>query len=425
MPTAMACRPDGTVLVTSLKGGVYVARDSDGDGELDLYQPFFDELASPFGVVATGNEVLVGHKHELLRLFDDDHDDFCERAEVVSTGWGVTFDYHDWMVGPVPDGQGNSLLALSCQQDRRSAAEAIGRGKLIRTRPDRGFDIYCEGLRFPMGLIRTKEGDVFATDNQGVTNPFNELNHLQPGRHYGFFSAREEHKEGQVTEPAAIEIPHPWTGSVNGLAIVPEDGSFGPFGGHLIGAEYTTRRLIRMSLQRVGDTFQGCVYPFGEADRAMIERDDALLGPISLCFSGNGTLYVGSMIDSGWGGGNNRGAIEQVRFTGQLPLGIREVRAWTGGFDVDFTQPVDQRFADPKLYRVSSYRRVHTAGYATPDRDREDAAITKVERLPGGVRLHLSTMREGFVHEISLISPNDGQKSPYPAVAYYTLLRIP
>src|SRR5262249_49422171 len=153
-----------------------------------------------------------------------------------------------------------------CQQDKRSSAAALGRGKLIETRADGGFDIFAHGLRFPMGLAINKQGDLFATDNQGVTNPFNEINHLRKGKHYGFFGALETRQPGQLVEGPAIDIPHPWTGSVNGLTFVPEGDSFGPYAGQLIGAEYTTRRLIRMSVQKVGETYQGCVYPFGEAD---------------------------------------------------------------------------------------------------------------------------------------------------------------
>ena len=428
MPTGMAFHDDGSMFVTSLKGGVFHLRDTNNDGEYDTYHPFADELSSPFGVVVDGNDILVAHKPELVRLKDTDGDDYADRAEVVSSGWGVTSDYHDWMVGPVPAKEGGYYLALSCQQDKRSPAAAVGRGKLLLSTPDRGFEIVTSGLRFPMGLTANQAGDLFATDNQGVTNPFNELNHLRPGKHFGFFSAVEQRSPNQVVEVPAIEIPHPWTGSVNGIAFVPSDERFGPYGGQLIGAEYTTRRLIRMSLERVGDTFQGCTYPFGEAGRQAIEKDETFLGPISLAFAKDGTLYVGSMIDSGWGGGNNRGAIERVRFTGRLPFGIREVRAWKGGFDIDFSGEVDPALASqPKSYTLSRYRRVHTAGYATPDRDRAPVPIAaaRVSNDRRSVRLTIDDMKPGFVYDIALGKLREGSEAAYPKVAFYTLNVVP
>lgn len=428
MPTGMAFHDDGSMFLTSLKGGVFRLVDSNHDGEFDTYLKFADDLSSPFGLLVEGDDILVSHKPELLRLKDTNRDGFADRTEVVAAGWGVTSDYHDWMVGPVAAKEGGYYLALSCQQDKRSPAAALGRGKLIRTLPDAGFEMVTSGLRFPMGLAANDSGDLFATDNQGVTNPFNELNHLRPGRHYGFFNALEKKTANQQVESPAIDIPHPWTGSVNGIAFVPRDGSFGPYGGQLIGAEYTTRRLIRMSLQKVGETFQGCTYPFGEAGRSAIEKDETFLGPIALAFAKDGTLYVGSMIDSGWGGGNNRGAIERVRFTGKIPFGIREVRAWSGGFDIDFTGEVDEELASKATaYTLSRYRRIHTAGYATPDRDRAPVSVASVRISEDhhSVRLAIDGFQSGYVYDIAVGKLRQESESTYPAVAFYTLNVVP
>ena len=45
------------------------------------------------------------------------------------------------------------------------------------------------------------------------------------------------------------------------LALQAHGDHFGPFEGHLVGCEYDTRRLIRMSLQRVDGWIQGAAYP--------------------------------------------------------------------------------------------------------------------------------------------------------------------
>ena len=51
MPTAMMVRADGSLLVASLKGGIFTVVDTDGDGTVDTYRPYSDELAAPFGVL--------------------------------------------------------------------------------------------------------------------------------------------------------------------------------------------------------------------------------------------------------------------------------------------------------------------------------------------------------------------------------------
>ena len=123
-----------------------------------------------------------------------------------------------------------------------------------------------------MGLVLTSEGDLFATDNQGNYNPFNELNHLRPGKRYGFIN-KLENKNGfsPAFESPAINLPHPWTRSVNGVCELTtppalreegQDEHFGPFEGHLIGSEMNGRSLIRMSLQKVNGQLQGAAYDF-------------------------------------------------------------------------------------------------------------------------------------------------------------------
>ena len=140
-----------------------------------------------------------------------------------------------------------------------------------------------------MGIARSNSGAIFVTDNQGNFNPFNELNHVRAGKRYGFINQLEK-KPGfnPVLTPPAINIPHPWTRSVNGICFleIPEkhpgdlSGNFGPYQGHLVGCEYDSRQLVRMSLQQVGETFQGGIYPL--TDR---RGSESLLGPISCAVS--------------------------------------------------------------------------------------------------------------------------------------------
>lgn len=420
MPTAFAFRK-GKLLAASLKGGIYELEDTDGDGLPDRYRRFDDYLSAPFGMLVEGDDVLVAHRHELLRLKDGGR-----RSEVIATGWGVSADYHDWSVGPVRDADGNYYLSLSCQEDNRSPAAARGRGKVLRIASDGKWTEYAAGLRYGMGIVANPRGDLFVTDNQGVTNPFNELNHIRPGRHFGFFNKLDSLQNAPSETLPAIQIPHPWTRSVNGVALIPE--GFGPFAGQLVGADYTTRKLIRLSLQRIGETYQGAAYPFSRDDMGLIARDETFLGPVAVAFGPDGCLYVGSMIDSGWGGGNNRGAIERVKYIGPVPFGIREVRAHAGGFIIDFTAPVDPRRAmSPEQYALSCYRRIHRGGYETPDQDRTRVAVERVEISADrrSVKLFVKPLRPTFVYDIGIGAIHAGKEKPFPAVAFYTLNEVP
>ncbi|MBI1904518.1 MAG: c-type cytochrome [Planctomycetia bacterium] len=446
MPTGLAWRKDGTLVCCSLKGEVWLvkqAKTADGTAEERLVL-FCDGLAAPYGVAANDDgSIDVINKYALLRLFDDDEDDAADRIVTLASGWGHTRDYHDWAVGLPRDPAGNYYVGLPCQQDDRSREAARLRGTALRLVPrqptrfdPRRFSVeeICRGLRFPMGLAFNATGELFATDNQGNYNPFNELNHLQPGRHYGFIN-KLDFKAGarpELTEPA-IDVPHPWTRSVNSIALLRTppalaakgERPFGPFEGHFLGCEYDTRRLVRLSLQKVGHTYQGAAYPFSVEPEKV---EHGFLGPVVCEVSPAGEIYVGNMRDSGWGGGSNVGNIVRLTRSGDWPLGIAEVRAVAGGFEIDFTGAVDARAAARREnYSISLYRRVSTPAYGGPDVDRQTAQVSGVTVADDGrrVRLAVDKMNAGFVYEIRVKDLGPRGVALRPVEAFYTLRILP
>jgi len=442
MPTGLAWRPDGTLIVSSLEGRVWLGHDTDRDGLVDRLDPFSDELAAPFGVAAAGESVDVINKYGLLRLTDADRDGHAEQMQLLASGWGHTRDYHDWAVGLPRDDEGNYYVSLPCQQDERTAAGALLRGTVVRLVPrqpavddPRGYalELLCAGLRFPQGIALSPENELFVTDNQGNYTPFNELNHVVRGARYGFIN-RLEKKPGFAPpfRAAAVEIPHPWTRSVNGICFLTLAASsgqtsqerFGPFADNLIGCEYDTRRLVRMSLERIGGEFQGAVYPFSREPAA---GEATFEGPLTCGVAPNGDLYIGNIRDSGWGAGANTGSLVRLRYRGQPAPGIAQVRSVPGGFAIAFTTPVEPAMAREMAgYSIESYRRIPTPDYGGPDRDRRVERIRSIEISPDGrqATLMLGELREGFVYEFHLRNLA-GDESFFPAEAYYTLRHLP
>jgi len=443
MPTALAWRPNGELVIASLKGQIWLGRDQDGDGLHETYRAFSDDLAAPYGLAVTGSQIDVVNKYAVLRLTDEDDDGRADRYETVASGWGHTADYHDWAVGLPRDGAGGYYVALPCQQDQRSQAAAQFRGQILQLhprQPDRQdprrfrLETVTQGHRFPMGLARNRAGQLFVTDNQGNYNPFNELNYVLRGSHYGFINTLERRPDYRPTlTPPAIDLPHPWTRSVNGIcfletpdAVLTATGerSFGPFEGHLIGCEYDTRRLIRMSLQQVGDTMQGACYPF--TDESPV-TGSPLLGPLACEVAPNGDLYIGSIRDSGWGGANNIGELVRMRLEpDRLPCGIADVRTYGEGLEITLTKPADpQLAANAENYSVASYTRTSTPAYGGPDPQRrvEQIDAVMVEDQGQRIRLRLSEKRTNFVYEVRLknISPQGAEF--FPAEAYITCRR--
>ena len=432
MPTAITWMADGTLVFCSLKGQVFLAKDTDGDGIEDKLTVFEEGLAAPYGLIADGKDLLVAHKPELLRLRDTDGDGRADVREVVADGWGYTDDYHDWTTGIVRDSKGNLYIGTGSDYAKpgREREKARWRGKVLRIDKQGHVTPLGHGFRYPTGLAITPDDQVFVSDNQGVQNTFNEINHLVEGASYGVPSLHEENPDAPATAPA-IQVPHPWTRSVNGIFFLPRDSQAGLFAGHGIGCEYDGRFLVRFTLERVGQTFQGAVYPFSlpSAANSAADSRDGFLGTLCGAVSPKGDIYIGSIHDSGWLGGANVGDIVRLRANGKLPAGIREIRASAGRFAISFTAPIEKAAASlSENYQISGYTRKWQGTYATPDSGRHQLAVESVDVAADGmaVVLHTARQQEGHVYEITCgkIGPAE-QRSLWPAVGHYTLNQMP
>lgn len=447
MPIAIDWQPDGAMIAASLKGRLWKLTDTNGDGLEDTCVQFGDEYAAPYGVHAYAKYVDVVNKYALLRLWDEDGDGQIERVTNLADGWGHTADYHDWVVGLPRDEEGNYYLAIPCQQDNRSAEASKYRGTVLKLIPDSASPVaqtfrieeLTAGHRFPMGIARNKAGQLFVTDNQGNYNPYNELNHVVPGQRYGFINKIDRVKGFNPPEtPPSIAIPHPWTRSVNGICFLETPAAererlgydlYGPWEGDLVGCEYDTRRLVRMSLETVGDTVQGAVYPLTLNPPENMEQ--GLLGPISCAVSPDGDLYVGNIRDAGWGGGNNIGTFTRLRPKSvHLPIGIDEVTILPDGFLIRFTDQVDAALGSlPSNYTAASYTRESTPAYGGDDKQRRLESVETVElsddRLTAKITLE-APLREGFVYELFLDDEVAGKGGTlWPKEAHYTIRKLP
>lgn len=425
MPTSLNWRSDGTLVFTSLKGHVWLARDTDGNGLPETLVPYEEGLAAPFGVLPDGDDLLVAHKPEVIRLRDTDEDDRADLREVVSTGWGYSDNYHDWTTGLVRDSKGNVFFGLGSDYSQRNRPKdrSLWRGSVLMLSPDGQTAPVSWSFRYPVGLAVDTQDRVFVTDNQGVQNTFNEVNHVQMGRHYGVPS-RHEPNPDQPETPPAIRVPHPWVRSMNAIVFVPEDHA-SPFAGHAIGAEYDTHMLIRMSFQTVEGVVQGASYYFSRPSQE--GGGNNFVGPVAINTAPNGDIYVGSIHDSGWLGGQNTGAIERISFAGNLPNGIRELRATADGFEIELIRPDDSpKLAVSSTYSVSGYTRKWKGSYATPDSNRHTVAISSVTVDEGRViKLKLAKpLRVGHVYEVTVTAP-DAQLPFFPATGHYSVNRVP
>tara|TARA_R110002072_G_scaffold303094_1_gene493210 strand:+ start:5072 stop:9337 length:4266 start_codon:yes stop_codon:yes gene_type:complete len=426
MPTAMTVLDDGRLAFTSLEGHVYIAKDTNGDGVEDALTMFEEGLSAPYGIIQDGDSLLVAHKPEILRLRDTDGDGRADERAVFSSGWGFNDNYHDWTCGFAKDAKGNFYVGLGSDYAQLDRPKEVSRwrGKVLQISPDGTPRPFAHAFRYPTGIAIDGKGRIFATDNQGVQNTFNELNHLRDGFHFGVPKNHEQSLKVDA-HPPAIQIPHPWTRSINGITFLSDSYPQNGIAGHGIGCEFNGKLLIRFTHHEVDGILQGATYYLSKPD--FPDADANFLGPLSVTTAPNGDIYIGSIHDSGWLGGQNTGSIVKLKPSGDLPNGIKEILATPDGFEIHFQKSVDRSAAtNPENYSLSGYTREWKGGYATDDSGRFQPKVETATLSADGtsVRLNTSELKTGYVYELNCRF-KENETPLWPATGHYTLHRIP
>ena len=244
--------PDGRLFAFGYNGNVYQLSDTDGDGIEDKASVFFDnsrgELPATIGMTWGPGGLYIPVTGRIVRLRDTGKG--YGELETVFSDWkpparfggtaidalGITADKDgniyfglgsdDWTSAYRPDKEGKSHY-------RRESE----RGSIVKISPDGKKEILCSGLRFTVDLAFNKHGDLFCTEQEGATwlpngNPFDELLHIQKGRHYGFPPRHPKYLPDAIDEPSVFDYA-PQHQSACGLHFNEPTGAgkwFGPEG---------------------------------------------------------------------------------------------------------------------------------------------------------------------------------------------------
>ena len=444
----LAIRKDGKLLVCTRRGNVWLVENAQSENPEEVkFKKFATGLHEALGLLVDGDDIYVTQRPELTKLVDKNGDDVVDDYITICDKWGVSGDYHEFAFGPAKDKDGNFYVTLNVGFGGGHQSKSPWRGWCLKISPKGKITPIATGLRSPNGLNFSPEGDLFYCDNQGEWVATNKMHHIIPGEDYGHQAGlrwvSQSPLKGKIQPP-----PHPSGMRYDGLPMkngvkqkLPftppcvwfpygrmgqsitqprwdtTKGKFGPFAGQCFVGDQTKSMIMRVALEKVQGRYQGACFPFKHGFQCGVNR---------LVFAPDGkSLYVGET-NRGWGsiGGKPYG-LERLDFTGDVPFEIHHMSLTKDGFDVTFTEPIDEVTAT-KLdsYSLVSFTYFYHRGYGCPEIDRRAEKITAVRFKPDGksVSLTVPNLTEGRVYELRAFGvTNTDEETLLHTDAYYTL----
>ncbi len=375
-------RRDGKLVALGYNGNVYLLSDKDGDGLEDTAELFWENktgLRGPIGMLLTpkdyekGQGLFVPSKGKISLLVDTDGDDRADKEIIVAQGWREITQAVD-ALGVAMDKDGNIYFGLGTAdyanaylktKDGKSRYDLHSdRGTIQKVSADfKKRATVCTGIRFPVGLAFNRHGDLFCTDQEGATwlpngNPFDELLHIEPGRHYGFPPRHPRLLPQVIDEPSVYDFgpQHQSTcglffnESVNGGPV------FGParWTGEALICGESRGKLWRTHLVKT---------PAGYVAQSQLLACLQML-TIDACVSPQGDLVVAC--HSGppdWGTGpQGKGKLFKISLTDRkVPQPLFAFAAWAREVRIPFDRPLDpaylQRLAKQVKIEYGTYVR--------------------------------------------------------------------
>ncbi len=376
--TSIKYRPDGKCYAVGYNGKIWLLSDTDGDGAPDHADLFWDgsgSLRGPIGLALTppgyarGEGIFVPSKGKLSLIVDKDGDGRADEEVIVATGWKEIPQNVD-AVGCALDREGNIYFALGVEAYNKAYLLNEQGQSQFRVTSERSTiqkisadfsrrETFCTGTRFTVALAFNRHGDLFGSEQEGATwmpngNAFDELLHLQPGRHYGFPPRHPVHLPEVFDEPSTFDYgpQHQSACGLNFNESVNGGPVFGPAswtGDALVTGE-SRGKIYRTQLSK---TAAGYV-----AQNHLIACLNFLT--VDACVTPQGDLLVACHTGKpDWGTGpNGAGKLFLIRYTDRAaPQPVATWSASPNEIRVAFDRPLD-----PAALRDLAKRSAVTAG---------------------------------------------------------------
>ncbi|MBE9602588.1 hypothetical protein [Pedobacter sp. MC2016-24] len=461
--------PNGDLGISTRRGDVFVVENPTSN------RPYFRKFASGLheilGLAYKDGAFYAAQRGELTKLIDKNMDGKADVYETIYA-WPLSGHYHEYSFGPkiAPDGSffvtGN--VAFGNQEWWRAESKVPMRGWAMNITEDGQMRPWAAGMRSPAGL-NVIDGQLYYTENQGDWVGSGGVWKVNKGDFMGhpaslrwtsrsdspvklasdfFYSKLDERrindKEGRPIKPEnrvnehfktlfdmkaefpELRLPSVWLpygilGISTAEPVKIPKGTFGPFEGQMLVGDQGMSIISRVFLEEVNGVQQGAAFLFRSGFRS---------GVLRLAWGNDGSLFVGET-NRGWGSaGDANEGLERLVYNNNMPFEMKAVRAMPDGFEIEFTNPVDQKSAqDLASYSVESFIYKYQPVYGSPPVNNEVLKVKGVKVSADGLkaRIVVDGLRPFYIHTIALngLREKDNFHSLVHPTAYYTLNSIP
>lgn len=385
---------------------------SDPGGASPQVKEIANGWLQPSGLVAVDDTLYVSDRDGFYQIPDTDNppDLASNRRKLVSwpdtSEWHIGKSWHQWVFTPVY-WQGSFYAPYS---------GSIGRGGWSLAPPSTSYsgaflkwgrtgrlEKIAGGLRSPNGCNIDPAGNMFVTDNQGSWLPSSTFMRIRPGVFYGHRQDPVRDSAGNVTkafppnwaESLPYERPTAWLdhGNVRSSPSQPVYVEKGTYAGDWLLGDVNNPGLVRIGLDEVDGTYNGCVFWFGDGFRGRaINR---------LAWGKDGALYAGTLMNLGnWPNGDPAPIFRIAPKTVAQPaFDMRSVRHLADGVEILFTQPVDPATVTVDNFPVAQWRYDRQEAYGLGKSEKETRNVSAVGLSEDRKRVHvvIDSLKDDYV----------------------------
>lgn len=417
----MTFLPDDALAVSTRRGEIWIITNPYmRNGARPRYRLFAQGMHEVLGLNYIRGDIYAVQRSELTRLRDLDGDGEADEYETVYS-WPLAANYHEFSYGPLLDKDGNMILTLNLAWVG-DHGESLSKwhGWMVKITPDGQLKPFAAGMRSPAGFGINSAGDIFYAENQGDWVGSGSITHVAEGDFVGNpaslvwsqlpGSTVKLKKEDipDTGEPKydvakrvpglkspSVWFPHTILGiSTSGILNYDDKGQMGPFKDQLFVGDQGQSKIMRVYLEKVKGVYQGAVFPF---------REGFSSGILRMNWGSDGSMFVG-MTSRGWGStGREDFGLQRLSWNGKTAFEMKTIQAKPDGFEIEFTQPVDERSArNPASYQLSSFTYKYHHNYGSPVINQGSCPLKAIVVSPDKmkVRLVVDSLRLGYIHEI-------------------------